>query len=141
METAGDPKPVLRGLVGMHRDILKCVSDMASLLLANAYTYRIAMEAESSQVPVLSREQHVDAALDLGFEADSPADLSIIKLSTLPNPESGKQITLGTGGKNMFGARVASSSKSVEDSTTASAVKSPPPSDVKAGSTLFSTTP
>jgi hypothetical protein len=121
IKNLADADNVIKDMKNTIRDLSTCVSDMANLLLGDAYTYKVIIEAESSQVPVASREQHASGIVEGGSEVTS-VDLSTLS-SAQPNTARTQSKPKATA--NMFKVK---KSPSVPRSTT----KSPPPLQVKA---------
>lgn len=51
--------------------LTKSVAELTNVLLADAYTYKVIVEGQTSQIPVASREQYMPHLLDSGSEARS----------------------------------------------------------------------
>lgn len=83
IKNLADADNIIKDMKNTIRDLSTCISDMANLLLGDAYTYKVIIEAESSQVPVASREQHASGIVEGGSEVTS-VDLSTLS-SAQPN--------------------------------------------------------
>jgi hypothetical protein len=116
-----DANVAIKDLEDTVRDLSKTVTDLANLLLGDAYTYKAIVAAESSQVPVASREQHASAEVEHGSEAPS------IDSSFLSHPISSNQRpkTKTNAARNMFKAKRS-------PRLTTSATKFPPSSEERA---------
>ena len=69
----------LRDIRELMKEMNNSFQSLLNLLLADAYTYRAIVDAESKQVPVASREQHIKGTVDFGAEVDSPDASTITK--------------------------------------------------------------
>jgi hypothetical protein len=97
-----DAEDIIDNLYSQVMEISKSVANLTNILLGDAYTYKVITEAQTSQLPLASREQHMSVGLDQGSEVESYA-ISSIGRSTATTPLSD---TRGAAAKNMFKKKV-----------------------------------
>lgn len=78
-----DCKAQLEDVREVMKEVNTSVQGLLNLLLADAYTYRAVVDSESKQVPVASREQHMQGSVDFGSEVQSIDASSISKMSSI----------------------------------------------------------
>jgi hypothetical protein len=66
-----DAQEVVKNLEAQTMEVAKSVNALTNLLIGDAYTYKVIVEARASQVPIASREQHMAASLDFGSKVES----------------------------------------------------------------------
>jgi hypothetical protein len=121
-------------VISILKDTVKCVGDLVNLILADAYTYKIITKAESSQIPVASREQHTKGILDVPAESESLAASSITRVSGMKSssPVVGKKPTLTANLMFITKSKTTPVSKKTEDKLPLSSRKSSQDSVAKA---------
>jgi hypothetical protein len=106
-----DAKHAIADLTSHVKLIAKNFGDLTNILLGDAYTYKVITEAQSSQVPVAAREQHMSSIVDNGHEVESFGMSTVTKGAMSSSSDSKSR---GSGADSMFRVTAAKSVTSLK---------------------------